>query len=203
MMDIRMAEHYVMNSDDPDRRIEAVQYLTDPNLIEMLIVSDVSEKVQNAAKLRIKELKNSSKKAKKIVKHLFRYENKRFREENAENVEEFMKYTNKAKWNTFYTPDAKKNLKILKILYDFCYDDELKTTVLYAAAKTGEVKYESIRVGKGYRKIWVETFEWIMIIRHLYLKYDDMLDYRYSLIKFGKGEAQSDKEFLGDSPEGE
>lgn len=203
MMDTRMAEYYVMNSDDVSKRVEAVHFLEDPKLIEMLIVSDVSQEVQIVAKERLMEIRGDSKIAKKTAKYLSKFERKKIREENAENIEEFMQYTKKAKWNNFYYPDAKKNLKILKILTDFCGGDELKTTVLYATAKTGKSTYESISVGQGYRKIWVETFEWIMIIRHLYLKYNDMLDYRYSLIKFGKRDAQSDKDFLGESPEGE
>ncbi len=196
MMDTHQAEIIVQHHESLRKRIEAVQYVKDPELLELLAVSDESQTIQEKALERIRELAPKSRKANKIFERFCRHLKLRFRMDNAENIQEFME-TSRAKkidFMEFYYPDAPKNLKIYKVLRNFCEGSELRETIHYIAFRTDNSRYKDVRINH-YKTIWVEEFEWLVLVKALHTRYDGKLDYKYSLIKFWKGHANSDKKF--------
>lgn len=195
-MDSHTAEIIVVEHPNLTKRIEAARFVENPKLLEELAVSDESATIQEIAKERIKILAANNKTAAKIYEKFCRYEKRRFRRDNAENIQEFMETAEakKVQWTEFYYPDAPKNLKIYKILRNFCVGSELRKTIHFAAFMTENSRYKDVRVNH-YKTIWVEEFEWIVLVKYLFQRYDGLLDYKYSLIKFWKGRANSDQDF--------
>jgi len=196
MMDAHNAEIIAQEHPNLSKRIEAVDFIEDPLLLEMLAVSDESYVIQKKSFARIKELAPGNKKAKKVYERFCRHKKLTLRMDNAKFIQEFME-TSKAKkvyWFEFYLPEAPKNLKIYKQLRNFCETRDLKT-INFSAYLTDNFRHKTVNVNR-YKTIWVEEYEWILLVKSLFKRYDEKLDYKYSLIKFWKGRSDSDNQFI-------
>lgn len=194
-------EYVIENHWDDIARAEATQYITDPEYLEFLYVSDDRGNVKRAALERLEKLSKTSPKAGKLYRSFLRQKKKHLFARNAEIITGFFKCFDPEKRPIIkklipYDKDSpRQNLKHHKILKRYrennLYQDEDFDAIHYFAAPTGKSEWK--RWGYGYYQESL-AYAWVILIKRLtYI--GNSLQYEYMLADCDRSVAEADSIF--------